>query len=194
MDPLLAMIVIFGGNYAPEGWAYCQGQMMSLSQNPALYSLLGVTYGGNGQTTFGLPDLRGRAPIGIGQAPGLNPVNQGEMGGVESVTLTISNMPMHTHTVINNLQVTPPASSLAGTSNVPGPTMMPAALPALGTGPSASTVKGYSNTGNTTMQPIPVTGSSTVGIAGGSSPMSVRDPYLGVNYIIAVQGIFPPRP
>ena len=96
-EPFLGEIRMVGFNFAPQGWAFCQGQIMSIAQNTALFSLLGTMYGGNGQTTFGLPDLQGRSPVGIGQGPGLSPIVQGEMAGTENVTLLASNMPMHTH-------------------------------------------------------------------------------------------------
>src|SRR4051812_19628298 len=97
-EPFLAEIMIFAGNFAPRGWAFCNGQILSIAQNTALFSLLGTTYGGNGQTTFALPDLRGRVPIGVGQGPGLSSISLGEVGGTENVTLLTTQMPMHDHT------------------------------------------------------------------------------------------------
>ena len=97
-DPYLGEIRMVGFNYAPYGWAFCAGQTMSVPQNAALFALLGVIYGGNGQTTFQLPDLRGRSPVGMGQGPGLSNIVLGEAAGTESTTLTMSNMPTHTHT------------------------------------------------------------------------------------------------
>src|SRR6476620_8139642 len=101
MEGYIAESRLFAGNFAPRGWAFCQGQLLSISQNTALFSILGTTYGGNGQTTFGLPDLRGRVPIHSGgsQGPGLSPYDLGEMGGTETNTLTINQMPAHNHTV-----------------------------------------------------------------------------------------------
>ncbi|MEN9798594.1 MAG: hypothetical protein RL653_2290, partial [Pseudomonadota bacterium] len=97
MDPFLGEIKLFAGNFAPTGWAFCHGQLLPIAQNSALFSLLGTTYGGNGQTTFALPDLRGRIPVGFGQGPGLTNRNLGDMSGVESVTLQVSNLPQHAH-------------------------------------------------------------------------------------------------
>jgi len=97
MEAFIGSILLFAGNFAPRGWAFCQGQLLSIQQNTALFSILGTTYGGNGQTTFGLPDLRGRAPIGPGQGPGLPSVELGEMAGTPQVQLLITNLPMHTH-------------------------------------------------------------------------------------------------
>src|SRR4051812_4210500 len=97
-EPFLAEIVMFAGNFAPRGWAFCNGQILSIAQNTALFSLLGTTYGGNGQTTFSLPDFRGRSPVGTGQGPGLATIDLGEVSGAEAVTLLTTQMPVHTHT------------------------------------------------------------------------------------------------
>src|ERR1700761_4579341 len=97
-DPFLGQIMIFGGNFTPYGWAFCQGQLLNISQYSALYALLGTMYGGNGSTTFGLPDLRSRVAIGFGQGPGLSNYVQGQLGGMETVTLNINQMPSHNHT------------------------------------------------------------------------------------------------
>src|SRR3954468_6215940 len=110
-EPFLAEIVMFAGNFAPRGWAFCNGQILSIAQNTALFSLLGTTYGGNGQTTFALPDFRGRAPIHWGQGTGLTAVNIGEVAGSNSASLTIQNMPAHNHPVA--------ASDAAGTVATP---------------------------------------------------------------------------
>src|SRR5687767_4324920 len=97
MDEFIGIVKIFAGNFAPRGWMFCQGQLLSIAQNTALFSILGTTYGGNGQTTFALPDLRGRVPVGVGQGPGLPSMSLGEMSGATSATMTIQNMPAHTH-------------------------------------------------------------------------------------------------
>src|ERR1044071_3337098 len=95
--PFVAEITIFAFNFAPRGWALCQGQLLAISQNTALFSLLGTMYGGNGVTTFGLPDLRGRTPVHVGQGPGLSPYDQGQVGGTETESLTVSQLPAHSH-------------------------------------------------------------------------------------------------
>src|SRR5688572_2928769 len=172
MDPLLASIILFAGNFAPRGWALCQGQLLSIAQNTALFSLLGTTYGGNGQTTFALPDLQGRAPIGTGQGPGLSNVDLGEVGGTENVTLTVSEMPAHTHTLN--------AVTDAGDTSV-ATNALNANTGALDREYKAAT------TANTSMH------SSAISVTGGSQPFSTRPPYLGMNYIIAMEGIFPSR-
>ena len=202
-DPFLGEIRMVGFNFAPRGWAFCDGQLMSLSQNTALFALLGTLYGGNGQTSFGLPDLRGRSPVGMGQGPGLGGIGQGEMGGAENVSLQASQMPAHIHGV--------PATSV--TVSVSGPVSMPVstdtaavASPANAV-PAASTSSGRpfpmynaSSSGNATLAPFNVAlngvGSTVVtetAVAGGGQPLPVRNPYLGVNFVIAVEGIFPSR-
>jgi len=100
--PFIGMIVMFGGNFAPRSWAFCSGQILPIAQNTALFSILGTTYGGNGQTTFALPDLRSRVPIHPGQGPGLSPYSLGQQGGVETVTLTTNQMPAHNHSLVAN--------------------------------------------------------------------------------------------
>ncbi|MBW8684590.1 phage tail protein [Chitinophaga rhizophila] len=193
-EPFIAAIVLFAGNFGPRGWYLCMGQIMSISQNTALFSLLGTSFGGNGQTTFALPDLRGRAPIGTGQGPGLPPINLGQIGGAPTHTLIITEMPAHNHVAMPNLTATPSASTAPGTSNTPAVTMVPAVLPSIGGGPAAQQIKGYAAQDNTTtLAPGAVTGSVTIGIAGGSQPHNIMQPYLGMNYIIAVEGVYPSR-
>jgi microcystin-dependent protein len=193
--PFLAMILAFAGNFAPRGWLMCAGQLLSIAQNNALFSLLGTTYGGDGQNTFALPDLRGRTPIGQGQAPGRANYALGQTGGAESVILTFNNLPSHTHTAdVSTLVVTPSASTATGTTNIPGPTLVPAGLPQTGSGPTASTIKGYAvKNGSTTLAADTVTGSVTIGLTGNNMPVATQDPYLVITYAIATSGIFPSR-
>ncbi len=170
MNPFIGMIIMFGGNFAIRGWALCQGQILSIAQNTALFSILGTTYGGNGQTTFALPDLRGRVPVGFGQGPGLSNVDLGEMGGSTSATLTINNLPQHNHAMTG--------STLAGNTSVPT-----GAVPAN----TGGLDKEYSTvlTSNVAM--------AATGVSGGSQPFGIQNPYLGINFQIALQGIFPSR-
>lgn len=195
MEPYLATIMLFAGNFAIRGWAFCWGQIISIAQNTAVFSLVGTTYGGNGQTTFALPDLRGRAPIGWGQGPGLSNYVLGEVLGTENTTLTIGNMPMHNHTAVaSGLTSSPSASTAAATSNTPGATLVPAVLPTIGGGPSATSIKGYAPQDNTTsLAPSTVTGNVTIGISGGSQPFSTMNPVLAITYLFAMEGIFPSR-
>lgn len=180
-DPFLGEIKMVGFNFAPVGWAFCQGALLPISQNTALFSLLGTMYGGNGQTTFGLPDLRGRSPVGIGQGPGLTLIDQGETSGVENVTLTTLNMPMHTHpTVVQVAGVaTSPATTPSNSNSVLG------ASPA--NGPGSASVW------STEMSaPVQLSGVQA-GVAGGSQPCGIRNPYIGINFVVALSGIFPSR-
>jgi microcystin-dependent protein len=194
-SPYLAMIILFGGNFNIRGWAFCQAQILSIAQNTALFSLLGTTYGGNGQTTFALPDLRGRAALGTGNAPGLGNFDLGQMSGTSSITLTINNMPAHNHTASGNgLTVAQSASTAAATTNTPGNTLVPAVLPTIGGGPSATTIKGYAAQDNTTtLASSNVGGTLTTNVAGGTQPFSIQNPYLALSYLIALNGIFPSR-
>src|SRR3977135_1047673 len=115
MDAYIALILLFGGNFEPRNWAFCNGQIMSISQNTALFSLLGTTYGGNGQTTFALPDLRGRVPVGQGQGPGLSNYSLGQVAGAENLFLSIAQLPSHTHAItLGSLAATARAKNLSG--------------------------------------------------------------------------------
>ena len=168
-DPFIGEVIMFAGNFAPRGWALCDGQLLSISQNTALFSLLGTTYGGDGRTTFGLPDLRGRVAIHPGNGPGLSNYKLGQKGGVESATMTIQNMPSHNHTI--------GAYGQAPNTNDPNGAVMAnlGPIPAI-----------YSNKlGKVQMNPT--------GHTGGEQPFDIRQPYVTVNYIIALQGTYPSR-
>ncbi len=170
--PFVAELRPFPFNFAPRGWAQCDGQLLPISQNTALFSLLGTTYGGNGQTTFALPDLRGRLPLHQGQGPGLSLRSRGENGGAETVTLQTGEIASHQHAV---------AATGTFTTKNPGGDV-PAPAPAPATDP-----KMYGDTPNTPMH------ASTIQPAGGGVPHDNLAPYLGLNWCIALQGIFPPR-
>ncbi len=167
----LADIKMTGCNFAQRGWAFCDGQLLAISSNSALYSLLGTTFGGDGRTTFALPDLRGRVAIHPGNGPGLSPYNLGQKGGVETVTLTVNQIPSHNHTV------TPRAA--AG----PGSTITPD-----GAFPAETNEDNYS-----TDAPGTVMGSTTSSNAGGNLSHTNIQPFLGIYHVIALQGIFPSR-
>jgi microcystin-dependent protein len=179
-EPFLGEIRMVGFNFAPLGWALCQGQLMPVTQNAALFSLLGTAYGGNGQTTFGLPDLRSRSAVGVGQGPGLSDIEQGEMDGTESVMLSVLNMPMHTH---------PTTVQVAGTATSPTttPSTANSVLGASGSGQGSASIWSTELAG-----PVQMSGVQA-GPAGGSQPCATRNPYVGINFIIALQGIFPSR-
>lgn len=167
-EAFIGEIRAFGFNFAPRGWAICQGQILPISQNTALFSLLGTNFGGNGQSTFGLPNLEGRTPVGAGQAPGLSIRDLGEMGGQETVTLQLSEMPAHSH-------------GLFGSSS-PGSTVDPT-----GVLPAKPSRPGYTAAAQVTM------GDGSVRPSGGGQPHNNNMPSLVINYCIALQGIFPPR-
>jgi microcystin-dependent protein len=200
-DPFLGEIRMTGFNFAPVGWALCWGQTLGIAQNQALFSLLGVSFGGNGTTTFNLPDLRGRSPVGTGAAPGLTPIEIGQIAGAENVSLTINNLPAHTH-----IATVTPGNSTSTSLTIPATTTTSAE----GSTPGPTTVLGPASAGgraanvystsaaNTTLAPfnVMVQGSTPTvqnSIIGNSQPAAIRNPYLGVTCIIALQGIFPSR-
>ena len=168
-NPFIGQITMFGGNFAPRGWALCDGQLLPISQWSALFSILGTTYGGDGRTTFGLPDLRGRFPMHAGTGPGLPPANLGAKTGAYQVTLTTNQMPAHSHTVN--------ATNGGGTAFEPG-----GAIPAKDPTPGYST-----GSADVTMS------SSMIANTGGGQSIDIYNPYQVVNYIIALQGVYPSR-
>lgn len=175
--PFIGSIVLFAGNFAPRGWSLCQGQLLPIAQNTALFSILGTTYGGDGRTTFALPDLRSRVPVGYGQGPGLSPYDLGELTGVENVSLIASQMPAHNHAVqVSSGQ----ANSAAGNNNY-------LAVANGNFSGDAVTVNTYNGTPNATL------GMNSISVSGGSQPHDNIQPSLCLNYIIALEGIFPSR-
>ena len=173
-DPFVAEIRIFPFNFAPKGWAWCNGQLMPISQNTALFSLLGTVYGGDGKSTFALPDLMGRAPMHPGQGPGLSLHDLGEEGGSDFVTLLESEVPAHNHNVV--------ASSTPGGASTPDPTMAMARV-----GGATPYAPAASSPPLTAMSP------QALAPAGGSLPHNNLMPYLTFYFNIALQGVFPPR-
>lgn len=182
MEGTLAEIRMFAGNFAPQAWAFCQGQILSIAQNTALFALLGTTYGGNGQTTFALPDFRGRSPFHTGQGPGLQNIDLGEQSGSASLTLLIANLPAHTHTLTpTNLTVGGKAERV-GTTNSPSGNYHSI----------LNSNNAYSSSTDGLMAAVN-NGGVNIGVTGSSQPFSNRAPYLGMNFIICLQGIFPSR-
>ncbi|MET0395064.1 MAG: tail fiber protein [Chitinophagaceae bacterium] len=181
MDPYLGEIRAFAGNFAPVGWAACNGALLPISQYDALYTLIGTTYGGDGISTFAVPDLRGRTPVQNGQLPGGSSYPLGGSAGVESVTLTSSSMPSHQHGF--NVATTP------GTTNSATNNFLSTVQD---TGNPGSTVLAYIpySQGDTTLQAIPLN-PRTIGAGGGSQPHENRQPFLAITYIIATQGVYP---
>ena len=173
MDPFVAEIRIVGFNFAPKGWAQCNGQLLPISQNTALFSLLGTFYGGDGKSTFALPNLQGSTALHQGQGQGLSERFIGEQGGSEAVTLLESEMPVHNHNLM--------ANALAGSASLAAPTQ----APARSTGGLAYKQTPFGTTANLAFQ--------AVAPAGGSLPHNNMMPYLTLNFVIAMQGVFPPR-
>ncbi len=180
---MMGEITLFAGSYAPRGYAFAQGQIVRISENQALFSILGNTYGGDGRTIFALPDLRGRVPVGVGAAPGLTPHPLGEMGGYEATRLTVEQMPAHTHeaslqAIASNGDKSDPKGNMLATVVKPG-------------GRKPDVYNGYSSSRS---NPVEMSSQSIeVGTAGGTTPVSLMQPYTGLNYIICVEGIYPQR-
>lgn len=170
-DQFLAEIRIFPFNFPPTGWAFCDGQLMPLSQNTALFALLGTTYGGDGKSTFALPDMQGNAPMQPGQGQGLSLRDLGEMSGVESITLLQSEIPVHTHTM----------RAVASLGDNPNPT----------NNSLSRYVNAYQSNVNANLVMM---APQTLSLAGGGLPHNNMQPYLTLNFCIALQGIFPQRP
>lgn len=178
-NPILGSILAFGGNFAPTGWAFCAGQLMPISQNTALFSLLGTYYGGDGKSTFGLPDLRGRVAVNYGQGPGLSDYVIGEVTGNYITTLIPNNLPPHTHPV--SVNITPGAADSANNAS-----------PVNAVYGSSGSKKLYNAAATVSMANYQA--GLTMQTAGGSQPLSIQRPILAVTYIIALQGVFPARP
>jgi microcystin-dependent protein len=210
-DQYLGEIRMVGFNFAPQGWALCNGQTLPISANNALFALLGTTYGGNGTTTFNLPDLQGRLPLHAGNGAGLPVYTLGQKAGTPSVTLTPQQMPQHTHvatftptggggTPTVNVSITgssavgtsstPTGNYLAGVASVPGHTA-PLYVPGSSAPPGAGAIAGVS----ATISGVSGGGGTvTNALTGGGLPVAIEPPYLAVYFIIALTGIFPPRP
>ena len=180
-EPFIGEVKLFGFNFAPKGYATCQGQILSIAQNTALFSLLGTTYGGNGTTTFALPDLQGRAAIGQGTGPGLPSHSMGELAGTPNVTLLTANIPPHVHPAIG-ITVQIPVSTGGGDQSSPAAGYI---------ANQGTDIYSSVSTPNSFYGPAQVGGMT--GVTGSGLPFSVMNPYLVMNYSIALQGIFPSR-
>ena len=171
MEPMIGEIRLFAGNFAPEDWAFCNGQILSIAQNQALFSILGTTYGGDGRTTFGLPDLRGRSIVGMGNGPGLSSISWGEKAGTETVTLNANNIPAHHH------GVSVPVSNATGEEATANGNVIANQAGAFNEDATAGNALQAFNTANT----------------GSGQAFNSRNPFLGINVCIALQGIYPSR-
>lgn len=182
MEGYISEIRMFAGNFAPLSWSFCNGSLQSIAQNTALFSLLGTTYGGDGQTTFGLPDLRSRVPVHNGQGAGLSNYQLGEMGGTENNTLTVANVSGHTHAVAGNagiIAATGDGQTPVGVNNFPA-----------GNGDAIYAT----TTDNIAMAPASLSGVTVASqTPNGNNPMDNIQPYLAMNFIICMEGIYPSR-
>ncbi|XBQ15688.1 MAG: tail fiber protein [Oceanicaulis sp.] len=168
-DPYIGDIIVVGFNFCPRGWAQLGGQLLPINGNESLFSIIGTTYGGDGRTTLGLPDMRGRVPVGAGQGPGLSFFQLGQRGGSHTHTLTEAHLPPHNHA--------------AHFSNSPGSTPNPQGA----TISNLNVANTYATTPNTAFE------SDTIGITGNNNPIETTDPVLGLRYCMALQGLYPPR-
>lgn len=182
MDEYIGIIKIFGGNFAPRSWMMCNGQILSIAQYQALFSIIGTTYGGNGVTTFALPNLQSRIPIGMGQGPGLSRYVEGQTGGNETVTLTTPNIPAHIHQVSGHLSIK--CNGNATNTDTPEGAYM---------APSASQIYNDAAAGSF-MAADAVSINLPTTIVGSNTPVGLMNPYIAMNYIICYEGVYPSRP
>ncbi|MCF2872368.1 tail fiber protein [Octadecabacter sp. G9-8] len=177
MDPFIGEVTMFAGNFAPRGWAFCDGQLLAVASNSALFSILGTIYGGDGRTTFALPDLRGRFPIGPGNGPGLSSYREGQRGGTETHTLSVAEMPTHGHSPSLH------AEQAVGDNNVPADRM-------LGVAAAGNNIYATFNAADDiAMSPHSITETP----AGGNQAFNHMNPFLSLHFIIALQGVYPSR-
>ncbi len=190
-EPFIGQMMLTAATFCPRNWADANGQLLAISQNTALFSLLGTTYGGDGRTTFALPDLRGRAPIHIGQGQGLANISPGQRGGAERVTLTVNALPPHSHGAATVVDVTARlnASSTAAGTGTPSTGVV--------LGDAGRTDVYVAPPANVQLDPAAVTttatATTTVNNTGAGQPVGIRSPYLGMRWCVALQGIFPSR-
>ncbi|MCH2193491.1 tail fiber protein [Kordia sp.] len=187
MDPFIGEIVMFGGNFAPRGWGLCNGQLLAISSNTALFSILGTTYGGDGRTTFALPDLRGRSAIHPGTGPGLSSIKLGQRGGVEYHTLNVLEMPNHSHsgaTLNGSIMVNDEDAT------TDDPTNANFGVAQVSTG-DISLYNGITNSTTMAANSVSITGNTLS--TGGSQSFYIRNPFEAVNFIIALVGVYPSR-
>lgn len=195
MEPFISMILPWPGNYAPRGWAFCRGQIIAISQNQTLFSLLGTNYGGDGVTNFGLPDLQGRTPVGAGLYPGLPEFRLGSMGGIPIIELDVDNMPKHKHSITTgnvNVSIGVDAANDANTQTPSSSTVLGKAVTVGGV---VRPINAYSDQAATdTLGGLGFSGDFDVGYTGAGGGFENYAPYLTINYIIALDGIYPSRP
>ena len=184
MQGMIGEVRLFGGNFAPRNWAFCDGQLLAISQNEALFSILGTIYGGDGRTTYALPDLRGRTALGQGNGPGLSPRPLGQRSGTAFNNLNANNLPSHTHTVTTTTQVQIPVSEATQDENSAVGNLLTEVNPNAFYASAGTEDYGSGST---------LTGSTVVGQQGASQAMNNQQPFLGIRYIICLTGLFPSR-
>lgn len=194
MDVYIGTVMTFAFNYAPRGWALCNGQIINVAQNPALFALLGAAYGGNGVQTFGLPNLQSRIPICQGTGPGMSTRTIGEVAGAETVIPTLNNLPNHTHTMAGITATTTVQLANPASNPLEAPTTINSYIGASGTGPGLANI--FSDALGAS--PVPLKGaqttiSGTISPAGNGLAMAIMNPYLALNFSVALEGIFPTR-
>ncbi|MFM0503791.1 phage tail protein [Paraburkholderia caffeinilytica] len=199
-DPFVGEIRMVAFTFAPNGWALCQGQTVPISQNQALFALLGTTYGGDGVQTFNLPNLAGRSPVGTGTGLNLTPVELGQVDGLENFTLTNAQLPAHTHAATTSAATLTASVSIPATTTATGSVVAPAANTVLGPAAASGHPATLYNTStaNTNLAPFNVNVSApaapvAVSMTGSGLPLPLRNPYLGMNFAIALVGVFPSR-
>ncbi|SHF14642.1 phage tail protein [Chryseobacterium takakiae] len=178
MEGYIGEVRLFGGNFAPLGWAFCDGTLYSIAEYTAAFSILGTTFGGDGRVQFGVPDLRGRVAVGTGQGAGLSIIDLGEVGGTETVTMTTAQMPPHSHTAAAT--ITFPCFSDEGNTGSPAGNVL------------AGSEAAYSTQASDTFI-APATTTGSISAVGSNAPFSIIQPVLATNYIICLEGIYPPR-
>lgn len=192
MEGTIGEIRMFAGTFAPRTWAYCDGRIINIASNTALFSILGATYGGNGTTTFALPDLRGRTAVGAGSGPGLSPYALGQKGGVETGSISMQQMPIHTHVIGGNISTNPvaiPALNDSATSTEPSNVNFPALSEGATVYEATATPNAFMGNFTTSLS---VT-NTVVTAVGAGAPFSIQPPIAATNYIICLVGIFPAR-
>lgn len=190
-EPFIGQIQAYGFNFPPRGWAFCDGQIMSIAQNTALFSLLGTTYGGNGQTTFALPDLRGRSIVHPGTGPGLSNISQGQVGGTENVSILVTNLPAHAHQLVNGQANV--ATKVTATNNANSSNTADNGANGLGDAGNMPEIYRESPAGASFVGGVTSVISGTTSLIGNNIPIAIRNPYLGIYTSIALEGIFPSR-
>ncbi|MBT8341644.1 MAG: phage tail protein [Desulfatitalea sp.] len=192
-DPFIGEIAVYPYNFAPKHWAYCDGTLLPIAQNTSLFSLLGDTFGGDGRSTFGLPDLRGRVVVGEGTGHGLTPMYRGEAAGAEQEILTTSQMPAHNHTITVQCTATLGATSEYGSTAIPGPDKILAQDQDTTQGVHPVMAYAESNKQNTTLGGIGASAAASCQDTGANQPFPIRNPYLVLSYCIALVGVYPSR-